>query len=500
MSPLIDFKKNIFVVRDCPLAEREPFRKAGFKWHGDYKCLFTESAQVAARLGHYANEIASKKIENAFIKVNPWTGDVLFPQNLTPYPFQIDAAKFALSRNRCYLGLDPGLGKTIVAAMVMSSSDKSAPVVYICPPGLAYNAKEKLQRWATYEPIILIWPDVSPFATPSILILPDSMLTRPEVVTYLKDQKPDRLFVDEAHRFKNPEAKRTKALFKLTNLFPHVVLMSGTPMPNRPIELFSVLSKFAPETIDFMNETQFGMQYCDGFFDGYGYNFKGEKNIKVLASRVKEKFMLRLRKKDVLKDMPPKTEELVFIGDGPPYMSQIEKELLARFSPDTPEKMGMGEMARYRHNLGVEKVPIALKFIRDSLEGTDESIIIFAEHLDVIEILKKELAKFHPVVITGEVDKNIRQDLIRSFQLDPLKRIVIGNIKACGIGFDITKATRAVFVEFSWVPGDNDQAVDRIHRIGQEHSVHVQYLVFKNSFDRIVMETNLRKRKSINQM
>ncbi len=76
--------------------------------------------------------------------------------------------------------------------------------------------------------------------------------------------------------------------------------------------------------------------------------------------------------------------------------------------------------------------------------------------------------------------------------------MLIGNYLAMGIGFTLTKATRGLFVEFSWVPGENEQAGDRMHRIGQTGSVHIQYMVYKNSIDKKVIEALLRKRKATN--
>ncbi len=97
-------------------------------------------------------------------------------------------------------------------------------------------------------------------------------------------------------------------------------------------------------------------------------------------------------------------------------------------------------------------------------------------------------------MITGDVLKAKRQPLVDEFQKNPKRRLLIGNIEACGLGFTLTKATRVLFVEFSWVDGQNGQASDRAHRIGQNQSVLVQYVVLKDSFDRQRMETLLRKR------
>jgi SWI/SNF-related matrix-associated actin-dependent regulator 1 of chromatin subfamily A len=503
---------NLFVA-ECPRDAREQFRRVGFRWHEQRGQLVTPSAQVAAQLRQYADDQAKKKILNAFIQVKPWLGRIPYPQGLEPLPFQPGAARFALERNRSYLALDPGLGKTIVASLVLNALGRHL-VVFVVPPFLTLNTENELQKWLTWKTAIKIWGnEKSRYANlPLIHIVPDSLIADPlgdrqELYTFFERipawSGGATLIVDEAHRYKNNDAQRTHALHSISNLFNRVVLMSGTPMPNRPMELYGTLSHFAPETIDFKSHRQFGLRYCAGYFDGYGYNFDGASNIKELASKVRKVFMLRLRKKDVLRDLPPKSEELIFLAESaPPTVAAVEREMLAKHSPTDlmQGKLGVEHMSTYRHKLGLAKAPLAVAFLKDLLSESSEAVLVFAEHTEVIERLTKGLAKFHPIVITGKVNKNHRQALVEEFQKNPKRRVFIGNIKACGVGFTITKATRVVFAEFSWVPGDNDQASDRTHRIGQKDNVLVQYLVFKNSIDRAVMETNLRKRKTTNAL
>ncbi len=510
---LVTYDGNLFVAR-CTREERHIARAAGFVWHGESKYLVTSSAEVASRLRQYADVETEEQIQNSFIAVKPWAGLIPHRPELTPLPFQPGAARFALERNRSYLALDPGLGKTIVTALIMNalSTPYVQSFVVVVPPFLALNTREEFRKWLCWDATIHIYGDPEPVyagglrPVHQILIVPDSMVGDPlgaRSALYALIEKLGRegatLFVDEAHRYKNMEAQRTQGLFIIARYFKRVVFLSGTPMPNRPMELYAILSKFAPETIDFKSERDYGLHYCAGYFDGFGYDFRGASNIRELAAKVRGLFMLRLRKKDVLRDLPDKTEELIFIAeDVPAKMAVVDKQMLKEHSPEDlmRGKLGSPHLSTYRRKLGVAKAPLAVAYIKELLADTDEAILIFAEHTEVIERLAKGLAKYKPVVITGKVNKNIRNGLVLDFQRDKTKRVFIGNIKACGVGFTITKATRVVFAEFSWVPGDNDQAADRTHRIGQKDHVLVQYLVFKNSFDRTVMETNLKKRQT----
>jgi SWI/SNF-related matrix-associated actin-dependent regulator 1 of chromatin subfamily A len=186
----------------------------------------------------------------------------------------------------------------------------------------------------------------------------------------------------------------------------------------------------------------------------------------------------------------------------PPLVSKIEKKILAEYSP---EDLIEGEITRiagkaslhlatYLRLLGEYKLKYVLPFIESLLEDTKESILIFAVHKETIAKLEQALAKYEPLIITGSVPKAKRHGIVKEFQTNPKRRLFMGNIQACGVGFTMTKATRVLFVEFSWVDGENSQASDRAHRIGQGQSVLVQYVVLKDSFDRQRMERLLMKR------
>lgn len=410
------------------------------------------------------------------------------------YPHQIEALNFALQNLRqnrpTYLALDPGLGKTIVAALI-SNEFWGATIFYVCPPFLTTNTGAEFDKW-TFEK--------------NLFLIPDSMIAKPKMLSAflakMRESKDRILIVDEAHRFKNERTQRSRALFK--NILPHferVVYMSGTPLPNsRPRELWPILKNSAPWIFG-KNFFHFGLKYCGGFRGEFGWCFDGFTNRKEFRARICKSFMIRM-KKDVL-DLPPKFEGLLTVGEGiPPVVSKVEKKILAYYSP---EDLIEGEITRlqgksalhlatYLRLLGEYKLKYVLPFIESLLDETSENILVFAVHKATIAGLAKALSKFDPLIITGDVPKEKRQDLVNEFQTNPARRLFLGNIQACGTGFTLTKAARVLFVEFSWVDGENSQAADRAHRIGQNKSVLVQYVVLKDSFDRRRMETLLRKR------
>lgn len=455
------------------------------------------------------------------IKFKRWQGELTIPKNLKTLDHQIPCVKYSLNRNRSYLGLAPGLGKTPIAALIASAVKERTLV--ICPAMLQENTLEEFKKWNPGMSVAILG-NVD-WIVPDVLIIPDSVIDRFETRLYIRTFRPRVIIVDEAHRFKELEAQRTQALFgykdKHEGYIPgvvdrkdlkHLIYMSGTPMPNRPIELYPVISKSCPEYIGFKNKIQYGLTFCQGFYDGRGYDFRGanEPQLKLLKEAMVSKdpkdrygFMLRLDKSTI--KLPPLTEEVVVLGDG--KMSRelkgMQSELLKKFSPDDlvkqmiAKKMGKENIhvSTYRRLLGLEKVKPSVDFIKDILENTNENLLVFAIHKEVIKELEDHLSDYKPIVATGDTNTSKRHQMVKLFQNDKKKRLFIGNIDAMGVGHTLTKADRIPLVEFTWVPGVNRQAIDRGHRYGLDHPLLAQYIALANSIDKQILESLRRKEK-----
>lgn len=520
-SVKITFDGEIFRA-SCHFDARHIVDAAGFRFHEERKFWYTELHRVAARLSQYADDKAKNEIYSVMLDVTPWEGALPHPQNLKPVYYQPIAARFALSRNRSYLAMDPGLGKTPTVCLMMNALHSKRPraFIYMCPSFLVRNVENEIDTWCPHLGVEHFRePEI--FSTSRVLIVPDSLMHREnfnkDIAYWLLDRVPHHtqtvLIVDECHRFKNPESARTRSLLGHTSktgkvtpafvdMFNRVVYMSGTPMPNRPAELYPILSKSAHETIDFMTFPEYGDKFCAGRYNKFGKEFTGASNIRELAAKVQGTFMFRLRK-DALK-LPPLLEELLIVADDQPkQLAEFDHALLKQYSPEDLMQAKISaqyqfqdmHLMTYQRLLGLEKVPHAVTFLDDLMSETDENILVFCKHKDVIAVLAEKLKKYDPSVITGQTKTEDRYDIVQDFQNNKSKRILIGNLKAMGVGFNLTKATRVLIVEPDWTPSTNDQARDRAHRYGQTNSVLVQYLVYKNSVDRRVLDVVLKKRK-----
>jgi SWI/SNF-related matrix-associated actin-dependent regulator 1 of chromatin subfamily A len=266
-----------------------------------------------------------------------------------------------------------------------------------------------------------------------------------------------------------------------------------------------------PHLIDHINYIEFGKTYCAGFYisNKARWDFTGASNMPALALRIKDVFMLRIRKSEVLKDLPPKIEQVVMLAaDLPPTLLKMEKSLRARPLTDLMRPVitaAAGEtdlhLASYRRLLGVHKIPLVLSFIKSVLEDSPECALVFCQHREVAAALVEGLQDFRPLLIVGDTPTSERQRVVDNFQ-NPhsLCRVLIGNIQAMGVGFTLTRATRVIFAEFSYVPGENTQAADRAHRIGQKKSVVVNYCVYKNSLDRYILSALQKKSENIQEV
>lgn len=518
----LSFKNDLYVARGETPEGRRVIAKAGFRLAKCKTHFYTPSHKVAARLRDYADAIAESQFKRILISVSPWSGRLRWPTGLTPLFFQKLAAFFALARNRCYLALDPGLGKTIVAALIINALPGVA-FAYVCPPFLTLNVEEKLKAWTGKT--ICVYPR-DEYTNQDILIMPDSRLGLLEARSLMalhgcrSFTVDPYLFIDEAHRYNNDESKRSQAIYDIAELFPRQAWLSGTPMNNRPIELYPVLSKCAPESIDHMTKFDFGRKYCQGHRTRFGWDFRGASNLNPLAEKVlvsyddyklfgetsltQSTFMIRV-KKSVLGRKPVR-EELVFVGEAlPAHVAKFEEAILKEHSPKdlmkrilSPE--GELHISTYRKELGLAKVKPSLPFLRSIMDDTEENMIVVVIHKDVMDLLEEKLTSYRPYRIDGRVPPHKRDGIAKEYQRTKGRRLMLLNGEAGGIGLDMPKTDRVSFLEFSWVPSKNGQVVDRGDRYGRPKHLDVlaQYLIYKNSIDRVVMERNFKKRRITN--
>jgi SNF2 family DNA or RNA helicase len=323
------------------------------------------------------------------------------------------------------------------------------------------------------------------------------LVTRPDWAEYLSSQNWDLVIFDESHYLKNPEAKCTKAALDpggIVSRADKVLLMSGTPIPNRPHEFWSTLNSLAPDVSGDLTEMQFTNRYTTSHQGDYGRVITGGRNHDELKCRLRGSgFMIRRNKRDVLPQLPPERHSIIVFPQSKGTAEVVKKEqdnvpftaaeILAAGQP-----LGYGAMPELRKEMGIEKLPDAISWIKDQLEGGLDKIVLFAYHTEVLLGLWDGLQKYTPHLVYGATPMHERQWNVDVFQNAPEHRVIIGGWIPLGTGWTLTAADTVVMVESSYVPKDNDQCKDRISRIGQKaKGLNVYHLVVEGSIDASVM-------------
>jgi len=476
----------------------------GRKYHPDDKCWSTpvsnESINTLSQWGfgldeHLQNHIAKSNETKQTITLNGIDG-----LKGTLRKFQNEGIAFVEQKGgKAIIGDSPGLGKTIQAIGFIQLHRDKIPVIIVVPASLKLNWQRELEKWID-APNVEILSGTKPWKTTGdILIINYDILFA--WANELKRIKPQILIGDEIHKIKSDKAKRTKTFKKLAKGIPYFIALSGTPIENRPDEIFNAVHLANPDI--FVNRWHFRQRYCAPKHNGFGWDFTGHSNIEELNEKLKL-VMIRRLKQDVLKELPDKVYSFV------PIELENEKEYKvaeADFVAYIREKKG-NEAAKKIENIealakieGLKQLAVrgklkqSIEWIKDFLE-TDEKLVVFCTHKFVIEALMEEF-KDVAVKIDGSVSDVNRQKAVDDFQTNEKVRLFVGNIQAAGVGITLVKASNLVFLELGWSPSIHDQAADRIHRIGQKYSVTIYYLLAKNSIEEKIAKLLDSKRRIV---
>jgi SWI/SNF-related matrix-associated actin-dependent regulator 1 of chromatin subfamily A len=271
---------------------------------------------------------------------------------------------------------------------------------------------------------------------------------------------------------------------------PHIIAIGGTPLTNKPIELFPTLNIVRPDK--FHNFYSFAHKYSRAKRTKWGWDFSEARNLDKLHRRLKKLCMIRRLKKKVLKGLPPKTREVVplEINNRREY-GKAESDFLKWLGEQSPTKakrarkaqelVKVGELKRLAAKL---KLPGVFEWIDNFLERSDEKLLVFSIHKFMMKELLKRYGKI-AVHIDGDVSPKKRKHAIRAFLNQHRIRILFGQSDAIGTGVDgLQKACHnGVFVEIGWTPADIGQPEDRLHRIGQKYPVNITLLVAHNTIE-----------------
>ena len=434
------------------------------------------------------------------------------------YEHQKDGIKFLVSRKKCILADDMGLGKTLQSVMGTLAAE-SKKVLIICPSSTKINWEREINMFGEYDTSIISGRKWKPakYTIINYDILKNFHTVKKrgekpiEELTHILDEKFDTLIVDEAHYLKNHKSIRGSIVTDLVkkNAFENVWLLTGTPVANRPKDLYNLLKIIGHPLSD--NWQFYVKRYCDA------KNFKkkmkngkikniwvidGNSNLNELSIRIKNK-VLRRMKEDVL-DMPEKTIIPVFneltSKEWVEYDNLWEEYLIKRKEQKKRGKpqRDLVELILLRQFIALKSIPNTIELAENALEE-GKKIIIFTTFTDELLELQEHFGN-QCVVHNGSMSDKDKQFSVDEFQNNPKTKVFIGNIMSAGVGITLTAADTVIFNSFDWVPGNNEQAEDRSYRIGQKNNVSVYYQLFEDTISTRMWYTLKHKKNVIDQI
>lgn len=555
---LLEVSSGLFRFH-CERGQKQIPKDAGFRWHRGDRCRINSCPACAADLGQawvsydlvaaielleYASpELAAELVERGGEEHAEHLEEVLrladeakerqshygesmrqsmakdsdlvvpVPEGLEYLPYQRAGIAYLQSHPHALLADEMGLGKTIQALGLINSDPSLRKILVVCPASLKLNWLRECERWLVGDLVCGIttkrWPADA-----------DVVITNYEVLgKWAKQLKGnwDVLVADECHYVKNRHAKRSKRLFALKAR--RRLMLTGTPILNRPMEIQTVAASLAPE--EFGHFWDFAKRYCKPQKGPYGWDFTGATNLEELHTRLRSTILIRRTKAEVLTDLPPKRRQVIELSadnlgalvkreagawkeherrlkelrrksrtEGGSNLSQEELSALRQ-----GVNAAFGEMAKLRQETALAKVPLVVAHVREVLEATPK-VVLFAHHRAVVGELAEAFGD-DCVILMGGQSLNSRQAAVDRFQEDKDCRVFIGSITAAGFGLTLTAASHVVFAELDWVPAYLTQAEDRTHRLGQENSVLVQHLVLEDSLDARMVRTLIQKQRVV---
>lgn len=479
-------------------------KKAGFQIDIELEKLFQNKKQESANI---------KQIEIPGLKG-------------TLRPFQnigVSMIDYFIKQNRhgALLADDMGTGKTIQSLAYLQLHPELRPAIIVCPASVKINWGREAIKWLSPQPKVQILYTETPYKINGDIIIINYNILHYWVET-LKNIKAKIIILDECQKFKNNKAKQTKAVKQLSKKIPYRIPTSGTPIENRPQEIYNAWYLVDPDNCP--TYWEFCMKFCDAKNNGYGWDFSGASNTQELHELLINSCMIRRLKKDVLSELPDKEysfipleinneKEYRFAENN--FIKYITEKLFNVFSALNVSKQTAIEMSAnaVRKKLNAEtfakieelkqlaskgKLNQVINWIEDFLES-DEKLVVFAYHKFVIEALMNEFNKI-AVKIDGSVTSMTeRQKAIDNFQTDAKTKLMIIS-EAGSEGINLTAAHNIAIVEYPKTPGKLAQIIDRTHRIGQTEKVMVYFLMAVDTIEDKLAKILDKKLKVINSV
>ncbi len=428
-----------------------------------------------------------------------------------PYEYQREGISFGLEHRRVIIGDEPGLGKTLQSIGIVDTAG-AYPCLVICPSSLKINWQREVEKFTDKSAIVLgnnvrtTWGYLLAMGMYQVAIVNYESLRKffvwdikggagfrlKDVVFNPQIKVFKSIIIDESHRVKDPSAQQTIFTKGLSVGKDWRILLSGTPVVNRPEDLIAQLS-ILNRLGEFGGRSKFIADYCT---DPKDRNAEPAVPLSELSRKLYETCMIRREKAKVLPQLPDKTRVDLYVETDNKEEYSLAAADLAMYLREYTEctdieirrKMRMEALVRFMtlRSLATKgKITQAVDFIRTFLDS-GKKLIVFCSLHDIVDRLKEAFP--HAVTVTGRDSAADKQSAVDAFQNNPETNLIICSIKAAGVGLTLTASSSVAFIELPWTFCDCVQCEDRAHRIGQKDNVTCYYLLAKGTIDGVVYQ------------
>lgn len=393
-----------------------------------------------------------------------------------------------------------GLGKTIQALTIILSAAEDTRSIVVCPKTLLYNWAAEIEKFHTNIPYSIIEGSKDErqalLKNPNIrLFIVGYSMVLSELNT-LKDMEFEWIVLDEAQNIKNVSAQRTAAIKKLKSR--HRLALSGTPIENSITELWSIMDFLMPGYLGTLKR----------FKNKYMASEDEAQNQKALHRAISP-FLLRRVKKEVLMELPDKQEQIAWSVLSPvqeklylQIVDMVQKKLL----PESGEKLSyvhilsaltkLRQVCNHPHLANEDILPelelspkleLLVELVQDSISA-GHKVLVFSQFVQMLAIMRRvfDALDIPYSYLDGKTED--RQTPIREFEQNENIRLFLISLKTGGTGLNLTAADTVILYDPWWNPMVENQAIDRVHRIGQTRKVQVYRLISKNTVEEKILK------------
>lgn len=395
---------------------------------------------------------------------------------------------------------DMGLGKTLQTITMLtrvykaSSGTEETPSLIIMPRSLLFNWQDELQKFAPQLTYYIYYGSQRDLqeAMKHQLILTTYALVRNDIETF-RQQQFHYIVLDESQNIKNLASQVTQAVMLLNGR--HRLALSGTPIENNLTELYSLFR--------FLNPTMLGT--LDEFNKQYAYPIQRDSDKEVTESLRRKifPFMLRRLKKDVLKELPDRMEQTLYVemDDDHRRFYEQRRQYYQMLVGNSIEKQGLeksqmvmfqalSELRRIASvpeslsdgNIASPKIPLLIEQVEELVAG-GHKVVVFFNFIAGIELVGERLTEMGIDYTTMTGSTHDRRAVVERFQNDPGCRALLMTLKTGGVGLNLTVANTVYIVEPWWNKAAEEQAINRLHRIGQKAKVMSYALITRDTIE-----------------